>query len=100
MDWYKTVNNERTVILIANEPSFFEREATWFNRRGVDVFCANDLVELTAIMSFRVPSLVIAAGPPDCKREHEFRTIVPEAIPLLILARHTDDKRQTIMDTN
>jgi hypothetical protein len=81
---------------MSSDPSFFEQEETWFNRRGVDIFCANDIEELSWITNVRPPNLIISAGPPDGHREHNFREIVPEAIPLVILARANDDQRSLI----
>ena len=84
--------DKKTVILIASEPAFFEREDTWFNRRGVDVFCASDLPELMRIAKVRCPDLIVSAGIPDSLREHQFRMIVPESVPLVILARMQDPR--------
>ncbi len=86
----------KTVILIAREPAFFEREDTWFNRRGVDVFCASDIPELMLIAKVRCPDLIVSAGIPDSLREHQFRMIVPESVPLVILARIHDPKDELL----
>ena len=84
---------QKTVILISKDPSFFEKEETWFNRRGVDVFCATSLQELVAIAGIRPPDLVISAGPPDGTREHMYRERIQESVPLVVLHRGSEDEK-------
>ena len=53
-----------TILLYSTEPAFFERRDTWFNRRGVEVFCAMDPRSLRANLSTRRPNLLLSRGVP------------------------------------
>jgi hypothetical protein len=81
-----------TILLYSPHPAFFERRDTWFNRRGVDVFCAMDVDTLANMFSHRRMMLVLTQGVPDGMTAHEMRQIIPPQVRMLVLTEGGDDE--------
>lgn len=80
------MSNGPTVLLLAPTPAFFERRDTWFNRRGVDVFCALDLHDAASIFAMRRVDVVLAQGPPDGMDCTSARRVIPPEVPIIVLS--------------
>ncbi len=85
------MNNGTTVLLYTHNPAFFERRDTWFNRRGVDVFCAMDLEDAACIFTKRKVDLMLCEGPPGNVPEAAVREVVPRGVPIFVLADDSDN---------
>lgn len=81
-----------TVLLYTQDPAFFERRDTWFNRRGVDVFCAMDMEEAAAILTLRRVDMLVSCGVPAGLAVEELRGQVPYGVPLIVLVTPEDDE--------
>lgn len=75
----------QTVLLFADDPQFFERRDTWFNRRGVDAFGAMNASEVALIAGARNVHLLLSKGAPSGMSLEALRTILPVPTPLIIL---------------
>lgn len=82
-----------TVVLYAEDPSFFERKDTLFNRRGVDIFGAMDLDDLNRLIGSLPVKLVISQGTPAGLSEPVLRTRLGTSPQLLVLGSAHDDPR-------
>ncbi len=82
-----------TILLFSQQPAFFERRDTWFNRRGVDVFCAMDIDEVATIFSVRRVDLMLSQGVPGELSEGALRKVVPAQVPIILLTEGGDDAR-------
>ncbi len=82
---------QNTVVLYSEDPSFFEREDTHFNRRGVDVFGAMNLNDLNGLIAALPVKLVIARGTPAGLPEPALRTRLGTSPQLLVLGSSKDD---------
>jgi hypothetical protein len=80
-----------TVVLYSEDPSFFEREGTLFNRRGVEVFGAMDLDDLNRLIATLPVKLVISRGSPAGLPEPVLRTRLGTSPQLLVLGGANDD---------
>ncbi len=87
------MSNGTTVLLFTHSPSFFEQRDTWFNRRGVDVFCAMDLEDAAAVFNKRRVDMMLCQGPPGGVHEAAIREVVPRGVPIFVLATENDDSR-------
>lgn len=81
----------KMVMVHSEDPSFFERRDTLFNRRGVDVFGSMTLEEASRILRQRAPDIFICQGVPSGLHAEDMRRVVRSGIPVVIMAIEGDD---------
>ncbi|MFT5431464.1 MAG: hypothetical protein ACI9OJ_002160 [Myxococcota bacterium] len=86
----KPLKKSPSVLLYGTNPQFFERRDTWFNRRGVEVFCSMTAPELLSIAKSRAISLILSSGVPASLSHEKLRRFIPEDMPVLVLAKSGD----------
>ena len=82
-----------TILLLTRTPAFFEHPDVWFNRRGVDVFCARNIPEATTILKSKPVHLVICANVPPQVNSTFLRQFVPSRVPVLFLKTDSDSAK-------
>lgn len=78
------------VVLYSEDPSFFELAEARFDRRGVDVFCADKVDELAALLSRINCRVIISRSVPGGLPEPALRARLGPSPEIVVLAQPDD----------